>query len=963
MKRKSFKKAIIIIVCVIVAFFILIIVTPIFFQKQLVNFALKEANKMLYAEVSIEDFHLSLIRNFPNPTLKMEGVKVINKVNFEGDTLANVGKIDACFDLWSIFSDTYHLRKLSIEDATINVKFDETGNFNCDIMIPDSLQIEDTTPSEPFHFNLKADKISLKNTNIHYSDFPGDMFADIENLNLNFTGNLSDEITEIKLNLDTKALSFKMDGVKFLNKAVISINTLLDADLNNWKFTLKENEINLNALALQLEGWVALPENNIDMDLKLALKNTDFKNLLSLIPAIYAKDFADIQTAGQLAFSGFAKGTLADDDFPAFGLNLQIANAMFKYPDLPTDVHEINILANVYNNIGKNLDNTVVDIQKFHFVILQNPFDIVANIKTPLSDPNINVSAKGCLNLADVQKIYPFDEATELNGIFNIDVALKGLMSYLDNEEYDKFDASGNMTIKDLVLKNTEMFDKNVFIDEAQLNFTSKYADLQKLQIKIGDNDLSINGKIENYIPFVFSDSAQLKGNLAVFSNCLNVTDLMSQPIANSTETVETSTSQTSSNLESSETPMEIIEVPDFLDINADINVKKLIYDNIDLQNALLVVTVQNSRLTIKKLAADLFKGNIMVNGIYETPDKNTAKSQISLNINKIAPKELVTTFGLFEKFMPILKHAEGLVSLNLNGDMNFVESMTPDYKSVNLNGNLGLIDLHLQDVDALKNLASALKMDKFKSFSLKDINLAFAVVEGKMLTNPFKFKIDKTNIAVDKGAIGLDKSLDFNSLFEIPKAIMGEKALGMLNQLTSKAKSLGLPVNESDVVKLNLKIGGTFDKPTFDVGLEKSKEEIKETVKEAIKEKVEEVKEQVKETIKETVNKALEEAQKQADALVAEARKQTDALIKAEKEAGEKIIAKAQAEADKMIAEAKNPIEKKAKEVAAKKIIEEAQKKADKANAETKIKADKIVADAKAKGDKLIEEARNKNN
>ena len=981
--KKTIKITLTTVAAIIVLLVAAIIIIPLFFQKQLVDVVLKEANKMLYADIAIEDFHLTLLKDFPNPTLRMENVLVKNKVNFDGDTLAKLGKFDACIDLKSILSGDYRVKKLEIEDALINVKFAEDGKFNMDIMIPDSLQVEDTAVSEPFHINIKTDKISLKNTDIHYCDVPGNMYADVVGLDLLVSGNLSDTLTTINLDLGTKAVSFKMDGVPLLNKTKIAIKTALDADLNNWKFTVGDNDININALKLKLEGWVALPESDIDMDLKIALQNTDFRNLLSLIPAVYAKDFASIKTSGELAFSAFAKGRLTDLNYPAFGAKLNIAKAYFQYPDLPCAVNDININALVSNK-GGSLDNTIVDVPTFHFQIMQNPFDIHAHIETPMSDMSIDVGAKGMLNLADVKKMYPFDETTDINGIFNIDVALKGLMSYLDNEQYDKFDAKGTMEITDLVLKNTDMFDKDILINKAMLAFSSKYADLQTLNIAIGQNDLAVSGKVENYIPFIFSDSVILKANVNVNSNYLNVGDLMSQPIAASDESSnanETAENQNNSNNEQTESSMEIIEVPNWINANAKLNVKKLIYDNIELNNAGLDVVVKDNRLIINNLSANLFQGNIKVSGLYETLQPKTANTKIDIAVTKISPKELVQTFGLFEKYMPILKHAEGLVSLNLKGDTKMLNTMSLDYNEINLIGKLGLIDFRLQDVEPLKKVAEVMKWDKLKSFSLKDINVNFEIINGLLQTNPFNFNIDKTKFNVDKGTIGLDKSLNYNTLTEIPKSYLGAKANEVLNKLNEQAKKYGVPVNESDVIKANLKIGGTIDHPTFDLGLS----DIKEQVVDIVKEKVEEVKEKVKEEVKTQVNNALDEAQKKADALiaaaqkqkealVAAAKKQADDLVKAEKQAGEKALAEAQKQADDLVAKASNPIAKKAAEASAKKIMDEAKAKADKANAETKVKADKLVseanaqgdklvADAKAQGDKLIEEARKKNN
>ena len=58
----------------------------------------------------------------------------------------------------------------------------------------------------------------------------------------------------------------------------------VDADLANNKYTLKDNTIRLNAIQAGIDGWVALKDPAIDMDLKLNTNDIGFKEILSLIP-------------------------------------------------------------------------------------------------------------------------------------------------------------------------------------------------------------------------------------------------------------------------------------------------------------------------------------------------------------------------------------------------------------------------------------------------------------------------------------------------------------------------------------------------------------------------------------------------------------------------------------------------------------------------------------------------------
>ena len=114
----------------------------------------------------------------------------------------------------------------------------------------------------------------------------GKMYADIRDFNALCAGDLGSDRTTLKLEAETKSLTYKMNGIPFLTNANISANMDVDADLANNKYTLKDNTIRLNAIQAGIDGWVELKDPAIDMDLKLNTNDVGFKEILSLIPAI-----------------------------------------------------------------------------------------------------------------------------------------------------------------------------------------------------------------------------------------------------------------------------------------------------------------------------------------------------------------------------------------------------------------------------------------------------------------------------------------------------------------------------------------------------------------------------------------------------------------------------------------------------------------------------------------------------
>ena len=96
-----------------------------------------------------------------------------------------------------------------------------------------------------------------------------------------------------------------------LRDADLTADVTLDADLKNKRFTFSDNRLSLNAIALSLDGWVALADDRTEMDVRVNSSKVEFRDVLSLVPAFYTRDFENLTASGQLTLDAWAKGVLA----------------------------------------------------------------------------------------------------------------------------------------------------------------------------------------------------------------------------------------------------------------------------------------------------------------------------------------------------------------------------------------------------------------------------------------------------------------------------------------------------------------------------------------------------------------------------------------------------------------------------------------------------------------------------
>jgi AsmA-like C-terminal region len=914
---------------------ILIILLPIIFKGTIIEKVKEEANNSLNAKVDFGEFDLGLISTFPNFEFSIDNVKVDGIDQFEGTQLANIKNLTLKVDLMSVISgDEIKVKTISILDPTINavVLADTTANW--DIAKASDEVAEETSTEEASSFKLGLKDFTITNANITYNDATMDLSTTITNFNFSLSGDMTEDVTDLVTKTTIEALDLEMESIKYFKKTNIEVDATIKADLANSKYTFTENSFRINELTLKLDGWLAMFEDkdDIDMDLKFGAEKTQFKSILSLVPAVYMTDFASVKTAGKLQLDGYAKGIYTETKLPAFGLDLKVSDAMFKYPDLPKAVNNIEVDLHV-ENPGGSEDNTFVNLKRFYMELAGNPIDMNMKVRTPVSDPDIDGGVKAKLNLASIKDVMP-TEGDDLNGNITADVRLKGKVSALDEERYEDFTAEGQFIILDMDYRSDSL-PYDVMLKQMYLNFSPQAVELAAFEAQIGKSDINANGKMENFIAYAFADDEALKGRFNFNSNLLDLNEFMTEEESASTESVEATDGE----------PLSVIEVPKNIDFVLASSMKKVVYDNMDIDNIKGELIVRDQKVSMNNLFMNLLDGSMVMNGHYETTNPQKPGFSYDMAINDFNIETVTSTFNTIEEMAPYAKNMKGRFNTSIKVDGVLDQEMMPDLNTITGNGDMQTKGMKVVDFKALNKLSEILKNDKFKKLNIKDTQVKYSFKEGRVYTEPFDIEMGPVTGTMS-GSNGFDQTMDNKMTLKVPSSELG--AGDAVNKLNSQASSLGLSLKAAEFVNVDVLIKGTVDEPKVSVNLKDAVGNIVDDVKEQIKEQVEEKIEEVKDDAK-------KKAREQADKLLAETRKQAEKVAAEGKKAGDKLRAEGKKQADKLRAKGGNFLEKKANEVAAKEIEKQAEKQAIKAQVEANKKALAMVADSEKRAAKIM--------
>ncbi len=945
--------------------FLFLLVAPFLFKGKIESAIKQAANDNLNARVNWSDVSLSLIRNFPNLRVSVEGLTVDNTVApFDSVRLASIGSLDVVVDVKSLFGDEIVVKRFGLVDPVLDIRFAEDGSSNIDIAKEDSTAVEEAPAEEGGAFKMKLKEYFIKNGTINYDDRTMPMIMKFEGLNHEGTGDFTQDLFKLVTTTHADKATFWFDGITYLNEVKTDLQADIDMDMKNSKYTLAGNNIKLNALELGAQGWVAMPGEDIDMDISFnALKN-DFKQFLSMVPLEFAKDVEGVDATGNLAFNGFVRGTYNDNSMPAVGMELSIDNARFKYPDLPKSVDNINVKAKVYADMNDE-DKTTVDVDKFHLEMAANPVDMTLHLRTPESDPYIDFACKALVNLDNVREFIPLEKGDDVHGIINADVAMKGNYSVVESGNYESFDAKGMIDIQNVLFKSDSL-PYDVQVNKAVFNFTPQFIDLQGFDARIGKSDLQASGKIERYLAYALHDSL-LVGAFNVSSSLMDLNEFMTEEEATTTNEAAPSAADTSA--------MSPIELPGNIDFTLNANFAKMLYDVHEITNVQGGIVLRDKIASLNNLRMNVIDGTVAMTGNYNAQNLDSPKMDFLFDIKNMDINKSATQFVTVQKLAPVAKACNGKFSTQLKMQCTLSQDMMPINATVNGGGKLATKSVVVKDFAPLVKLADKINFDKLKQpQNVGDVNVSFKIVNGTITVDPFTVKlIDGMPMKVS-GYSTLDQAINYNVEMDVPMTMFPAGALQQANTWIGELnKKLGSNISVGSKVNVIAIITGTVTDPKVNVTSKALGEDAVASIKEQA---IAEVKEQLTNLKNEALEKAIAEkarliaeAKAQREKLLADAvkardnaKKQGESLAKQGKDAAYKA-------ADDLVAKARNPLEKGAAKIAAdkakkeadeayKKAVDKSNKEADDAYKTAEKKSENLVKDAEAKGDKMIQEA-----
>ena len=957
---------------------ITVCLVPVIYKGDIVRLIKEQSDEYVDADIEFEKIGIGLISSFPSLKIQVEDLSISGRDTFKDITLLNVKNLDVELDLWKIIIDSkYEVNSINVDEPKVHIEVLNNGLANYDIYKSSDTTVIDTTENDgqspPFEF--KINNYSINRAQIIYDD---KLYATKIKLNdLSHIGSFKIMGEKFLMETQTKSsdFTFSYEKVNYFKNSQIDIlfNGEIEFVNEDINFVITKSLSKLNQFKLVADGNFILREDDYNMNLSVSTLDQDFKSILSIVPGIYKKDFANIKTNGDFDFSCMIDGTYGDSIYPSLKMKFLVNNGYFKYPELEEPINKINVQFDLGFPGGNDLDRLKINLNNLSLNFLNSRVSSKLSATNLLTDPRFEANLNSAINLAEISSVIPM-EGHKISGLISSNINLNGNLSTIEEERYDEFDASGKLIVNEIKY-NSSILDYLIGVKNLDFEFHPKKLVLNEFNLSAGKSDFLMYGEVYNYISYALNNE-ELKGSFTMKSKLIDVDQLYNSYLT------DTAYSQVEDTLSDTSSLAEVFMIPKNIDFQFLNEIETLIYDSLNIENITGELVLEDGKINFRKISLELLGGDFNANGSYSTTRKNRALMNLDMYLSNISFLKSYNYFNGVKRYASVVKYFDGNFSTTLNMNLVLDENYYPIYEKVNAQG-----DLSSSNVTVLQNTAfSKLDILDNKIFennnTIKDLKVSFQIKNGlfKIDKTPLKFK-DFT--AFIYGSTSNTQDIDYTIEAEIPFSMVKKSIFG-----TKK-----LVLNFDDV-PVSVKIGGTAESPVFSSNINLDKSKFKEKIISSSKEKIEDIKNEAliraEEKAEIIINRAYEKAEevknkaeKTATAIEFEAKKQKELSKEEISRQVKKLKNEAIQQAIELESQAKSPILKIAAKKAGDKLKSKADqeakklelsltkkadqtesialKKADKIRDEGNNQADTIIQNAKNKASKMVEEAKNK--
>jgi hypothetical protein len=767
---------------------------------QLKNYALKEVNQILKAELKAESIDVSFMQTFPNVSLAFHNISIADPI-IPSKFVLQAKSLYLGFDIYDVVNEKYKIHLVDLDSGTISLYTDKKGRNNFDLLKETNA---DSKMKKPFTFEmnkLKLNQIQLLIDN-KLTQFKADVFVEESN----FSGKFSDKRFNLNVLLKGHSNSIQSGTLSLMRNKDLLINTVIDIDQEKNKYQLVKGEFSINQLIVSLTGWVQNDKNEIGYNLSFKANKISIQNLLSTLPFKLPESLLAYKSEGNVFFNGAIIGIQKANSLPRIKIEFGIENGSLTEPESKMKLEDITLNGSFDNGIKGQLKDAVIAIPNLQATLVGSKIKGNLNLSN-LESPTLNIDINGNANLNTLHTFFKFEDVKKIVGELQFTLTLKG------EKRNNTWDWSSPLNkglfkveLNELSLNYLTATIQNATLKAELSNNTLK---VQEAKFAINQSDILLNGNVQLFMDFLVQPNAPFIGNFNMQSQSLDTKDVF---------------------IYDSSDPLEEGEKPIQYQIELKLSANKFVFDLLHATNFKTDLSLSSGHIVFSNTNMNVAGGSLTGNGDVYLESKQTILKSTNtikgININQLM-KEF-NNFGQNE-----FTHKNLFGTLNASTEMRLIL----DEKSNLLSDKILVVtDMNIKNgelvnYEPLNALSKFVDVNELKNLKFSELKNTLTI-QNKVLNIP---TMDIRNNALNLNLTGshtFENVLDYNVKLSLSE-LLKKKRKPKTNEFEEEDE-------KTKGINLYLRIKGPINKLSYEFDKRGAKAQLKQDVKqekEAIKE------------------------------------------------------------------------------------------------------------------------------
>ena len=680
-----------------------------YFADDIEKNIISKMQEKMEAPLILDDVEFSLYHNFPYASLKITNLLIIESVGFNHDTLLFAKSAYIEISILDLINKIYDVQSIIVADAEINIKYNDLQNPNFLVLKKDTSNI---TP-------VSINKITLLNTKLKIQKMT-------PILDLNWF------IERSIISINNQKYGFTTNG--FSNKLVVGVTDYMHTKKFNFnaKTQIKKDTISILKSNLNIEDLFLRVQGNINqgntLDLDVDIEKQKINQLIINLPENIQKLCSGFILQGEITLHSSLKGLINKENNPSLEMQYEVAEGEFKLQSAPFELSNMKITGSVTNGEYRNFSSTKIIANLFE--AKTNDGNINGEMTlTNLNNYFLDGQFKSSWNLTEVSGYFEKSPFIGLTGKLFASTNYTGNISF--NSRFKKMFLNANHT-SDITLENIT-FNHTI----SPLNFTVKSMScklknhtliVDRCRSTISETDFNFNGKIINLIPYMLEDGNKIYVDGNIKSTYANLSELI--------------TLGNNSKEEDKENIM-----PNWLDVNMDINIKNLSYKKFIASKVKGDITYKNKALYSKKIDANSLNGEIACDFILTEPISNNLKLKSSIQLKQINIRNSFDAFNNYGQKFITQEQLKGVGTAEIEFESHWQPNFLLDTKKLQITSHLIIEKGELIDFKPLEKLSSYVSIEELKHVKFSTLENTINV-ENEIITIP-KMEIKSSALSV----------------------------------------------------------------------------------------------------------------------------------------------------------------------------------------------------------------------